>query len=479
MPLQRLLGVAVLTFAIGAPAGSGPARPIALRSCDASGIPARCGSIDVYENRETKAGRRIALNVVIIPATDRNPAPDPVFWLEGGPGGAATDVIGPVSQQYLRGLRGTRDLVFVDQRGTGQSNPLNCDDIGDSPAAPDRYFGRLFPRDLIRACRQKLERVADLRQYTTTIAMDDLDEVREALGYATVNLAGASYGTQAALVYMRRHRAHVRSAFLVGVAPPDFRLPLPFARAAQHALDLTLADCAGDPACHAAFPDPAREFAAVLSRFDHGPLHVTMADPVTQKPRAVALERESYVEHLRLMLYTTFGARQVPAIVHQAYIGNFVPFQAAAVRGAGGMSRGMYFSVTCSEDVPFITERAVIEETRGTFLGDRRVRAHQAACAEWPRAEVPRGFLDPVTSDVPTVLYSGEADGSTPEWIAAAAARFLTNGRQIRVPHSGHQIAGQCGWDLMRDFITHASVRDLDASCVAGVKRPPFALQVP
>jgi pimeloyl-ACP methyl ester carboxylesterase len=139
----------------------------------------------------------------------------------------------------------------------------------------------------------------------------------------------------------------------------------------------------------------------------------------------------------------------------------------------------MYFSVTCSEDVPFITERAVIEETRGTFLGDRRVRAHQAACDEWPRAEVPRGFLDPVTSDVPTVLYSGEADGSTPEWIAAAAARFLTNGRQIRVPHSGHQIAGQCGWDLMRDFITHASVRDLDASCVAGVKRPPFALQVP
>ena len=479
MTLRRLVVIAILPVALGTPGRRGTTGPTALRSCEVAGIAARCGSIDVYENRETKAGRRIALNVVVIPASDLTHAPDPVFWLEGGPGGAATDAIGPVSQQYLRGLRRTRDLVFVDQRGTGQSHPLNCDDIGDVPGAVDRYFGPLFPRDLIRACRQKLERTADLRQYTTSIAADDLDDVRAALGYATVDLAGASYGTQAALVYMRRHREHVRSAFLVGVAPPDFRLPLPFARAAQHALDLMLADCAADRACQAAFPDTAREFAAVLSRFDHGPLRVTMADPVTQKPRTVALERESYVEHLRLLLYTTFGARQVPAIVHQAYMGNFLPFQAAAVRGAGGMSRGMYFSVTCSEDVPFITERAIVEETRGTFLGDRRIRAHQAACDEWPRAEVPKDFLTPVATDIPTIFYSGDADGATPEWIAAAAARFLSNGRQIRVPHSGHQIAGPCGWDLMRDFITHASVSNLDASCVGNTKRPPFPTEIP
>jgi len=477
--IRHLLVVAMLPAALGAPAGGGSTRGIALRSCEAAGMAARCGSIGVFENRAARTGRRIALNVVVIPAIDPRPVSDPVFWLEGGPGGAATDAIGPVSQQYLRGLRRTRDLVFVDQRGTGQSNPLNCYDIGDSPAALDRYFGRLFPRDLIRACRQKLERAADLRQYTTSIAMDDLDEVRAALGYATVNLAGASYGTQAALVYMRRHREHVRSAFLVGVAPPDFRLPLPFARAAQHALDLMLIDCAADRECHAAFPDPAREFAAVLARFDRGPLRVTMADPVNRAPRTVALERESYVEHLRLMLYTTFGARQVPAIVHQAYLGNFLPFQTAAGRGAGGLSRGMYFSVTCAEDIPFITERQIVEETRGTFVGDRRVRAHQAACDEWPRAEVPKDFLAPVTSDIPTILYSGDADGATPEWIAAAAARSLSNGRQIHVPHSGHQIAGPCGWDLMRDFITHASVRDLDASCVGGTKRPPFPTEVP
>jgi len=457
-------------------------RRIDLRPCDLTGIPGggRCGTLEVYENRVAKTGRRIALNLIVIPAVGHASAAEPVFWLEGGPGGAATQAIGPVSQQYLRGLRRDHDLVFVDQRGTGKSSPLICD-LGDSPTDLDRYFGPLLPRDLVRACRERLERTADLTQYTTSIAADDLDDVREALGFQEINIAGASYGTRVALVYMRRHPAHVRSAFLVGVAPTDFELPLPFARAAQHALDLTLSDCAVDQSCHAAFPEAKHEFEAVLARFERGQLRVEMTDPATDRKRAVALWRESYVEHLRLLLYTTFGARLVPVVVHQAFLGNFVPFETAAIQFnvGGGLARGMYLSVTCSEDVPFITEKQIAQETRGTFLGDQRIRAHLAACTEWPRAAVPAGFHDPVKSDVPTVLYSGEADGSTPPWIAEAAARFLSRGRLIQVPHTGHQIAGPCAWDLMRDFIGHPSARDLDASCAAGTKRPPFATEVP
>jgi hypothetical protein len=206
-----------------------------------------------------------------------------------------------------------------------------------------------------------------------------------------------------------------------------------------------------------------------------------MSDPATGQPRTVAIERESYVEHLRLLLYTTFGARLVPLVVHHAYLGNFLPFQTVVTRYNPGKSigRGMYLSVTCAEDVPFITELQITEETRGTFLGDRRVRAHIAACGEWPRGEVPSGFLEPVTSAIPVVFYSGDADGSTPPWIAAAAVRFLSQGRQIEVPHSGHQIAGPCAWDLMRDFFSRPEVRDLDASCVADIRRPPFATEIP
>jgi hypothetical protein len=140
----------------------------------------------------------------------------------------------------------------------------------------------------------------------------------------------------------------------------------------------------------------------------------------------------------------------------------------------------MYFTVTCSEDVPFISEKQIVDETQGTFLGDRRVRAHVAACAEWPRADVPADFLKPVASTIPMVFFSGDADGATPPWLAGAAIRFFANGRQILAPHTGHQIAGPCAWDLMRDFITRpATLRDLDASCTAAIKRPPFTTDVP
>ena len=450
---------------------------IVLQPC---GVPGgsgegRCGTYEVYENRTTKVGRKIGLNILVVPALGKRSA-EPIFWFEGGPGGAATQSAGPVAQNYLRGLRADHDIVFVDQRGTGGSHPLECDDIGENPANLDAFFGKLFPTNLIRACRQKLEGIADLTQYSTIVAMDDLDEVRDALGYAKINLAGASYGTTAALVFLRQHPDHVRAVFLVGVAPPGFKLPLPFARAAQNAFDKLVSDCAANPACHTAFPKLPEEFAAVISRFDRGPIVVKMVDPATQQPRSVTLERESFVEHLRVMLYSTFGARFVPALIHQAYLKNFLPFQTMAARFniGGGLARGMYFSVTCSEDIPFITNAEIAAETQATFLGERRVRAHIAACGEWPNADVPASFIDPVKTDVPVILFSGDADGSTPPWIAEAAVHFLANGRQITAPHTGHQIDGPCTWDLMEAFFRTPVAGQLDASCVQQAHRPAF-----
>ena len=258
-----------LLIALAADAATSSQPRLPLHSCEiAVGVAARCGTFSVYENRVAKAGRKIDLNIVMIPAAGPDAAGDPVFWLEGGPGGAATQAIGPVTQQYFKGIRADHDLVFIDQRGTGQSNPLKCDDIGETPANIDRYFGPLFPIESIRACRQKLEKIADLTQYSTAIAADDLDDVRAALGYERINLAGASYGTLTALVYIRRHPSHVRSAFLIGTVPPDFRLPLPFAKASQNAWQKLVADCAVDAGCRDAFPNLQDEFDAVLARFE-------------------------------------------------------------------------------------------------------------------------------------------------------------------------------------------------------------------
>jgi pimeloyl-ACP methyl ester carboxylesterase len=461
-----------------------PPSSVNLQPCDVPGIPSggRCGTYEVYENRAIRTGRKIGLNIVVIPALNATSVPEAVFWLEGGPGGAGTQAIGPVSQNYLRGLRSDHDLVFVDERGTGKSAPLKCDDIGETPADLDRYFGKLFPAPLIRACRDKLEPIADLTQYTTSIAMDDLDDVRGALGYQQVDLAGASYGTLEALVYMRQHPDRVRSAFLVGMVTPDFRLPLPFARAAQHALELMFADCAAEAVCRTAFPNVKDEFNEVLARFDRGPLDVQMIDPVTQQRRTVALERESYVEHVRALLYSTAGARVVPLVVHQAFLNDFLPFQTMAVRynlGGASTARGLYFSVTCSEAAPFISDAEIVAETQGTFLGDRRVRAHLAACADWPHGAVATSFTDPVRSDVPVVVYSGDADGSTPPWIGSAAVKSLSHGRQIMALHTGHQIDGPCTWDLMQAFVRNPVVQALDASCAAKAQRPPFVTELP
>jgi pimeloyl-ACP methyl ester carboxylesterase len=481
-----LAGSAVLAGAQAkAPSGSAvrnpPAKPD-FEACDVPNVPGggRCATYEVYENRAAGKGRKIGLHILVLPALSKTPAPDPVFWLHGGPGAAASDTASAAKGGFLEGLRAEHDLVFVDQRGTGRSHPLSCD-VGDDSTDLAGYFGKLLPPELVRACRQLLEKDADLALYTTSIAMDDLDDVRAALGYETIDIVAASYGSIAAQAYIRQHGDRVRAAFLTGVATPGIKQPLPFARGAQEALDLLYRDCDADAACRKAFPKLEQEFDAVLARFDRGALDVRMIDPVNGKEKSVKLERESYVERLRLMLYTTTFASFVPCIVHSAFQGDWVPFESVAIAYNPGsiLSRGMYMTITCSEGVPFITEAEIREQARGTFVGERRVRAHQEACREWVRGNVPASFTEPVRSSVPLLMFSGEADGSTPQWLGEGAVKYLANGRQIEVKHYGHQVDSPCMWKVLDQFIRTASVRDLDTSCVADIHRPPFATEIP
>ena len=454
---------------------------VALAPCHLGDVGlARCGAYEVYENRAIRSGRKVSLNVVVLPAEGAHPAPEPVFWLDGGPGIGATGAIPLAKTGFLEVLRKDHDLVFVDQRGTGKSNGLYCD-VGDDPADLASFFGKLFPQEAVRACREKLEKTADLRLYTTSIAMDDLDEVREALGYRKVNLVAASYGSIAAQVYMRQHPGNVRAAFLAGVATPGIKQPLLFAPAAQHALDLLFVDCAADHECNSAFPNLKSEFDSVLSRFDHGPLEVKMLNVKTKQMQTVRLERENYVERIRLLLYTTFFGRFVPLIVHRAYAGDFLPLEAVAIRyNPGGLiSRGMYLSVTCSEGIPFITEPEIVSQAKGTFVGETRVRSHIRACEEWPRGDVAASFIAPVRSTLPVLLISGEVDGSTPPWFGEEAVKYFQNGKQLKVRYYGHQIQGPCILGIEQRFIQSGSVQGIDSSCVDTIRRPPFATELP
>ena len=455
---------------------------IDLKQCQIANVDgsALCGSYDVYENRATKSGRRVGLNIVVLPALGPTHLPDPVFWLHGGPGAAATEAVGIAKGGFPEGFRKDRDLVFIDQRGTGKSNPLRSD-VGDDPAEIQTYFGKLFPLAAVRACREKLEKTADLRMYTTPIAMDDIDEVRGALGYDKINIVAASYGTIAAQVYMRQHPSRLRAVFLVGVATPGVKQPLLFARAAQHALDLLFVDCAADETCNRAFPNLKNEFKGVLSRFDNGPIEVNMLDVTTKKMRPVTLERENYVERLRFLLYATTFARFVPLIVHQAFNGDFIPFETISIRYNPGslLARGMYLTVTCSEGIRFISNNEIVSEAQGTFVGETRVRAHMVACNDWPKGDIPASFIDPVKSDIPTVMFSGEVDGSSPPWFGKDAVRYMPNGLQILARYAGHQADTSCVWEVMRTFVNSASVRGIDSSCAEKIRRPPFATEIP
>jgi pimeloyl-ACP methyl ester carboxylesterase len=388
--------------------------------------------------------------------------------------------VGSAKLGYLSVLHKDHDIVFVDQRGTGKSNGLNCD-IGDKPADLQKYFGDLFPADDVRQCREKLEKIANLKLYTTPIAMDDLDEVREALGYDKIDIVAASYGTVAAQVYMRQHHDHVRAVFLIGVANTGIKQPLPFAQAAQHALDLLYVDCAADETCNKNYPDLRKEFQTVLARFDKGPVTAELINPATKQKQSIKITRESFVERIRLLLYTTGFASFVPLVVHSAYGNDYLPFEEISVvyNPGAGLARGMYMTVTCAESVQFITEKEIVDQTNGTFLGDGRVRSHIQACKEWPQANIAKSFIEPVKSDLPVLLISGEVDGSTPPWLGEDVVEPLANGQQVKIRYYGHQIDGKCVVGILTDFIEKGSVKSVDTSCTDQIRRPPFATEIP
>jgi pimeloyl-ACP methyl ester carboxylesterase len=436
---------------------------------------AKCGKYEVYENRAAQKGRKISLNIVVVPSTSTKPASDPLFVLAGGPGQGAAGYAEGAGFGFLAKTRGERDLVFIDQRGTGNSNGLNCD-LADDPADLQSFFGEIYPLEKLRQCRKKLEQIADLTQYTTPIAMDDLDEVRAALGYDKINLDGGSYGTFAAQIYLRQHPEHVRAVLLEGVASVGSKLPLFFAKGAQHALDRLFEDCAADAACHKAFPNFQKEFASVLERFDHGPITVELTNPSTGQKQSVTILRGNFVERLRLMLYTPQGANQIPALTHKAFENNYVPFATAAIRNNVGnsLARGMYFTITCSEYVPFITEQEILQETKGTFLGEYRVRAHIQACKEWPRAKIEPSYLNPVKSDLPVLMLSGDIDAATPYWLGESAVKYLPNGRQVLIRNAGHAFGNSCLQNIAAEFIEKGSAQKTDATCIKDIQRPPF-----
>jgi pimeloyl-ACP methyl ester carboxylesterase len=474
---RNSLLAAALVLASASP-GAAQAPGLHVESCTVAGGVARCGTLEVWENRAARSGRKIPIRFVVLPATG-TASRDPVVPLSGGPGQATIEGAPSVADE-LRDLRDTRDILLVDVRGTGESNLLHCHMYG--PAAAD-FMGAFYPADRARRCAEEWRGKADLSQYTTDASVDDLDDLRAALGYDRLNLYGTSYGTRAALVYMRRHPQHVRSAVLHGVLPTDAAMPLHIAADAQRAMDGVLGECARDAACNAAYPAPGDDLRTVVARLARGPAEVSVADPESGEPVPISLSRDVFVEGLRYMTYTTGWASLIPAVLQQAARGDLGPAAEQALFSRREIvndgSHGIYLSITCAEDVPFFTAEEGRRMAEGSYLGDYRVRDQKAACAAWPVRPVNRAFLQPVRSDAPVLALTGQWDPITPPSAGEQALRTLPNGRQIVVPSGGHGFSGLegvrgCIPNLIVQFIRTADAKGLDASCVQAIHRGPF-----
>ena len=449
-----------------------------LKSCQPpwDGDSIMCGKYEVFEDRASAMGRKIALNIIVIPARAEHPEPDPIFFFEGGPGVPATDAAYFFANESA--YRDRRDIVLVDIRGTGDSNPLHCNLVGDSTILQN-FLNEMYPPELVADCRHELEKRADLTQYTTANAMADIDEVRAALGYESINILGISYGGRAAFVYARAFPERVRSIALFGPADIESKMPLYHAHEAEEAFDSLFVDCRRDSACNKTFPNLEQELRALVTRLRNETVNTSYEDPRTKRLQTVNLRADVLVEALRTALYSSSGARQVPWIVQQAAVGNFAPFLDRLIPTDFGyppfLAEGAYLSITGAEDAPFIDAAEVDSLTAGMLLGDYRVAQQRRAATLWPRGNLPEDYFADLSVDAPTLILQG---GRDPVIGCHKAIKYFANGREILIPQMSHIASGlsneECLDDIILKFYETLDLQRIDASCIESMAPPPF-----
>jgi pimeloyl-ACP methyl ester carboxylesterase len=445
--------------------------------CRLKGVPheALCGSVARALDPARPDGPTIEVHFAVLPALARNKRPDPVFIFAGGPGQSAIELAGPLAAQLAR-FSNRRDLVFIDQRGTGRSAPLKCEEPGEALRPLSESIDPGQQRRRLAECRTRLVQLphGDLRQYTTSIAMADAEAVRIALRAPQINAIGASYGTRAVLEYMRQFPGAVRRAVIDGVAPADMVLPASFSTDNQAALDGLFAWCARDGVCNARHPHLAVQWQALLNQM---PREVLLAHPMTGREERVPLTRDALLGMVRGPLYAPALAAALPQAIADAAAGRFAPLLglSTALRGAAGLYAGMHFSVVCAEDLPRLAQS---RDAPGRDFGLSFGQLYEQVCADWPRGSVSEAFYSMTAAPVATLVLSGGADPATPPRHGERVARALgVKARHTVVQHAGHGVmALPCLNEAVFRFIDAASDSEalkVDQDCAKGVPRPP------
>lgn len=444
-------------------------RSLELAPCTIAGQSAQCGSLPVYENRDTRTGRVIELKVAVIPSTNPEPTKDPVVLLSGGPGVAATEDTGNLQLMYYIGK--DRDLVLVDQRGTGGSHRVPV------PAMPD--WSGLSPGEVEQAYATWIQEQLpgldmDMRYYTTSVAMDDLDEVRQALGYEKINLFGVSYGAIAAQYYLRQHEEHVRSAVLIGGSLGNIPIWEQHAVNAQRALDSVFSLCESDPACHSTFPDIEAEFAALLERLDGEPVAIDW------EGGTLILTRDLFAAKVEDMTRDARRAAALPRLIHRAYaLDDWQSFGNAPWGDWTDLPMG--YSIQCHEQWAAFSPEEVSRLGSGSYLlGWNLFRANRYAmiCKYLPGGITPEGNSNQPVSLVPVLLVNGELDPVNPPTNVAASQEIWPNSLALTLPWRSHTLSDRtsanCILEITRRFIEAGSTEDLPSDCLQDIQAFPF-----
>jgi pimeloyl-ACP methyl ester carboxylesterase len=446
---RRMLLILVLTDAVASCQGAQTTSGVlpALRPCvvgQGSGATAgECGVLTVPENRATRRGRTIDIHYAVLRG-DRQPAHEALVMFAGGPGESSLVAMGNVG--WNGPVRASMDTLLVEQRGTGQSHPLDCDSsVSSTPAAS---FGHVFDPAWVRRCRDTLGADADLTQYTTESTVQDIEDVRASVGYEKLSVYGASYGTRVAQAYMRRYPNRIKAVVIDGTVPFDNAIPLTYAASAQQALDRVFAACVANPSCQAAYPNLPGAFQALLHQFDRGLVSTTVAQP-SGGLVPVRMSRGDFGYAVRGLLYREEAVGMLPEMIGRAAsTGDLREFAQAYWERHLGFSQdfayGLHWSVLCAEDVAFVTEASVETATAKTFLGRYVIDEYLQACAHWPRAEITSDFRKPADVDVPTLLISSYFDPVTPPQFAERIARSLPLARLIVAPTASHGSVSGC-----------------------------------
>ncbi len=477
--MHRILAILLIVFS---PFNATRAQSLELTDCrinagpGAPSMAARCGRMLRPLDPAGVVPGEIELRVAVVPALNLTPEPDPLVPIAGGPGQGSVQFYTAYSWAF-EDVRRNRDILLIDQRGTGESATMDCEFDDDIIAGE---YSVEVTVEYTERCLEQLPH--DPRFFTTSVAVTDMEAVRAALGYPALNLYGVSYGTRVAQHFARRYPGSTRTVIIDGVVPPQLSLGPEIATESQKAVDNILARCAEDDACNERFPGVAADFKQVVAELRATPATINVPHPSTGRPEELVFGEGELAGSIRMLAYHPNSIALVPLLVHEAGKGNYAPlatqFMMTMVAMADAMSLGMHNAVMCTEDVPFYDKSLIdYDGLAASYMGTFQLDALEAICSVWPAGPIDDDFKEPLATDLPVLLLSGDADPITPPRYAELAAMGLNNAEHLVGTHQGHgQISVGCTPQLVADFIDTADPTALDATCMERSFVMPFFL---